>query len=101
MKDRPCGSMLGSVRPSLKPGCSIRVNRFFSGSLPLAIALNWLAYLLLGLYATTIEVPAYWMYQFVNLGSSGVMLSLPTLWKTFGWISPAAMSADRVPEALA
>ena len=65
------------------------------------MALNWLAYLLLGLYATTIEVPAYWMYQFVNLGWSGVMLSLPTLWKTFGWISPAAMSASRVPEALA
>jgi hypothetical protein len=27
------------------------------------------------------------------------MLSPPTLWKTFGWISPAAMSLSRSPEA--
>src|SRR5271166_997551 len=99
MNDRPCGSMLGSVRPSLKPGCSIRVNRFFSGSLPLAMALNWLAYLLLGLYATTIEVPAYCTYHVVNFGSSGVMLSPPTLSKTLSWISPAAKADSSSPEA--
>ena len=49
MKARPCGSVLGSVLPSLKPGFSRMENRFFTGSLPLAMALNWLAYLLLGL----------------------------------------------------
>ena len=49
MKSRPCGSMLGSVRPSLKPGVSISVNRLLSGFVPSAKALNWLAYLLFGL----------------------------------------------------
>src|ERR1700728_2954640 len=48
----------------------------------------------------TIEVPAYGMYQLVNFGSSGVMLSLPTDSKTFGLISPDAMSDSSVPEAL-
>jgi hypothetical protein len=47
----------------------------------------------------TIEVPAYGMYQLVYLGSSGVMLSPPTLSKTFGLISPEAMSVSRSPEA--
>src|ERR1700685_3444648 len=101
MKSRPCGSTFGSVRPSFRPGVWSRVNRFFSGTLPSAMALNWLADLLLGLYATTIEAPAYWMYQFGTFGSRRGGLSLPTLWKTFGWISPAAMSDSRVPEALA
>src|ERR1700684_331296 len=100
MKERPCGSMFGSVRPSLKPLVSIRVNRSFSGSLPLTMALNWLAYLLSELYATTIWVPAYWTYHLVNLGSSGAMLSPPTLSKTFGLISLAAMSDDKAPEEL-
>jgi hypothetical protein len=62
--------------------------------------LNSLAYLDFGLYAMTIEVPAYGMYQLVNFGSSGVMLSLPTDSKTFGLISPDAMSDSSVPEAL-
>src|ERR1700729_71881 len=44
------------------------------------------------------EVPAYWTYQLVNFGCSGVMLSPPTLSKTFGWISPEAMSVSRSPE---
>src|SRR5579863_5042770 len=98
MKSRPCGSEFGSVRPSLRPGVCSKVNRLDSGLLPSAMALNWLAYLLFGLYATTIEVPAYWMYHLVNFGSSGVMLSPPTLSETFGWISPEAMSVSRSPE---
>jgi hypothetical protein len=49
--------------------------------------------------ATTIEVPAYWMYHLVNFGWSGVMLSPPTDSNTFGMISPAAMSELRSPEA--
>src|SRR5579871_6622182 len=147
MKSRPCGSVAGSVRPSFRPGvCSrvnrsdvgllpsamalnwpayllaglyattievpaywmyhfvnfgiSRVNRSDVGLLPSAMALNWPAYLLAGLYATTIEVPAYWMYHFVNFGISGVMLSPPTLSKTFGLISPAAISASSAPEVL-
>ena len=36
---------------------------------------------------------------FVNFGSSGVMLSPPTLSNTFGVISPEAMSDSRSPEA--
>src|ERR1700728_2984467 len=40
------------------------------------------------------------MYHEVNFGCSGVMLSLPTDSKTFGLISPAAMSDKSVPEAL-
>src|ERR1700722_7094222 len=48
----------------------------------------------------TIEVPAYGMYQLVNFGSSGVMLSPPTDSKTFGLISPDAMSDSGVPEAV-
>src|SRR5579862_948493 len=99
MKSRPCGSTFGSVRPSLRPGVCSKVNSDDNGLLPSAMALNWLAYLLFGLYASTIEVPAYWTYQLVNLGSSGVMLSPPTLSKTFGVISPEAMSASRSPEA--
>src|SRR5580700_6729348 len=98
MKSRPCGSVLGSVRPSLRPGVCRRVNSDDNGLLPSAMALNWLAYLLLGLYASTIDVPAYWMYQLVNLGSSGVTLSPPTLSKTFGVISPEAISASRAPD---
>src|SRR5262249_3579893 len=90
--------MLGSVLPSLKPGCSMSVNRSFSGLLPDLIALNSDAYLLFGLYATTIDVPAYWVYHLVNLGNSGVTLSPPTLSKTFGWISPLAISDSRVPD---
>ncbi len=35
----------------------------------------------------------------MNLGSSGVMLSPPTLSNTFGVISPEAMSDSRSPEA--
>src|SRR6202042_3869410 len=100
MKSRPCGAMFGSVRPSLRPGVSSSVNRPLSGLLPSAYALNWLAYLLFGLYAITIDVPAYWMYHLVNLGNSGVMLSPPTLSNTFGLISPDAMSDSRSPEAL-
>src|ERR1700729_2933206 len=100
MKSRPCGSVLGSVRPSLRPGVCSRVNSDDNGMVPSAMALNLLAYLLLGLYATTIEVPAYWIYQLVNLGSSGVMLSPPTDSNTFGVISPAAISDSRVPEEL-
>ena len=69
------------------------------GSLPLAKAWNWLAYLLFGLYASTIWVDAYWTYHLVNFGSSGVMLSPPTLSKTFGLISPEAMSEDSAPDA--
>ena len=49
MNARPCGSVLGSVRPSLKPGFSISVNRSWMGFAPLAMALKSLAYLLLGL----------------------------------------------------
>jgi hypothetical protein len=50
MKSRPCGSMLGSVRPSLKPGdCIVPLNRLHTGLEPSAMALNWLAYLLFGL----------------------------------------------------
>src|ERR1700691_1183838 len=100
MKSRPCGSMLGSVRPSLRPGVSSSVNRPLSGFDPSAKALNWLAYLLLGLYATTIDVSAYWAYHLVHFGSSGVMLSPPTLSKTFGVISPEAISDSKSPEAL-
>ena len=62
--------------------------------------MNSLAYLDFGLYAITIEVPAYGMYHLVNFGWSGVMLSPPTDSKTFGLISPAAMSDESVPEAL-
>jgi hypothetical protein len=51
------------------------------------------------LYATTIEVPANCTYHLVNLGNSGVMLSPPTLSKTFGVISFPAMSASRSPDA--
>ena len=40
------------------------------------------------------------MYQLVYFGSSGVMLSPPTDSKTFGLISPDAMSDSSVPEAL-
>jgi hypothetical protein len=40
------------------------------------------------------------MYHLVNLGWSGVMLSPPTDSKTFGLISPAAMSDSSVPDAL-
>src|SRR5579863_2407180 len=98
MKSRPCGSVLGSVRPSFRPDVCSRVNSDDSGMLPSAMALNWLAYLLLGLYANTIEVPAYWIYQLVYLGSSGVTLSPPTLSKTFGLISPEAMSDSRAPD---
>jgi len=61
--------------------------------------LKSLAYLLLGLYATTIWVDAYWTYHLVYLGISGVMLSPPTLSKTFGLISPAAMFDSSSPEA--
>jgi hypothetical protein len=49
--------------------------------------------------ATTIDLPAYWTYHLVNLGISGAMLSPPTLSKTFGVISPEAISASRSPEA--
>ena len=35
----------------------------------------------------------------MNFGSSGVMLSPPTLSNTFGVISPDAMSDSRSPEA--
>src|ERR1700742_657942 len=101
MKSRPCGSMLGSVRPSLRPGVCSSVNRSWIGLLPSAMALNWLAYLPLGLYATTMAVPAYWTYHLVNLGISGVMLSPPTDSKTSGLISPEAMSASRSPEEAA
>src|ERR1700751_3421573 len=100
MKSRPCGSVLGSVRPSLNPGVSISVNRPLSGLEPSAKALNSLAYLLFGLDATTIDVPAYGTYQLVYLGNNGVMLSPPTLSKTFGLISPEAMSDSRAPDAL-
>src|ERR1700727_3499528 len=100
MKARPCGSTFGSVRPSFRPGvCSVLLNRLHSGLEPSAMALKSLAYLLFGLYATTIDVPAYCTYHLVYLGSSGVMLSPPTLSKTFGLISPPAMSASRSPEA--
>src|SRR5215469_6334948 len=99
MKLRPCGSLAGSVRPSLRPGVSSRVNKPASGWLPSANALNWLAYWLFGLYANTICVPANWAYQLVNVGMSGVMLSPPTDSKTSGWIVPAAISDDRVPDA--
>ena len=51
--------MFGSVRPSLRPlVCSRVLNSPLSGFEPSAYALNWLAYLLFGLYATTIWVPA-------------------------------------------
>src|ERR1700722_16919463 len=101
MKSRPCGSVFGSVRPSLSPGvCRSVENRVPSGLGPSAEALNFLADLGFGLYAITIEVPAYGMYHLVNFGSSGVMLSPPTDSKTFGLISPAAMSDESVPEAL-
>src|SRR5215469_118962 len=98
MKSRPCGSMFGSVLPSLKPLVSRRVNRSFSGFEPLAIALNSGAYLLFGLYARTIDVPAYWTYHLVNLGSSGVMLSPPTASNTFGVISPDAIFDSSSPD---
>src|ERR1022692_630026 len=95
MNARPCGSVFGSVRPSWKPFCCMIVNKSEIGFLPAAIASNWLAYLLAGLYASTIEVAAYWTYHFVNLGSRpGSMLSPPTLMKTFGLIDLAAISAD-------
>src|SRR5580704_14803511 len=98
MKSRPCGSMLGSVLPSLRAGVCSSVNRPDSGFEPSAKALNWLAYLLLGLLARTIEVPAYWTYHLVNLGCSGVMLSPPTASKTFGVSSPEAMSDSSSPD---
>ncbi len=91
--------MLGSVRPSLNPGVSISLNSFASGSLPLAMALNAGAYLLFGLYATTIDVAAYCTNHVVNFGSSGTMLSFPTLSKTFGVITFAAISDESSPEA--
>src|SRR5215469_18253242 len=99
MKLRPCGSLAGSVRPSFSPGVSSNVNRPDSGWLPSANALNWLAYLLFGLYARTICVPANWTYQLVNFGNSGVMLSPPTDSNTSGWIAPAAISDESVPDA--
>src|SRR5215472_6417361 len=94
MKARPCGSVFGSVRPSWKPGFSISVNRSDSGFLPLAIALNCGAYLLLGLYATTIEVVAYATYHFVKAGCSASIDLPPTEMKTLGKIVLAAISAD-------
>src|ERR1700727_1348577 len=100
MKARPCGSTFGSVRPSFRPGvCSVLLNRLHSGLEPSAMALKPLAYLLLGLYATTIDVPAYCTYHLVYFGWSGVMLSPPTLSKTFGLSSPPAMSVSRSPDA--
>src|SRR5215471_1803485 len=94
MKARPCGSVFGSVLPSLNPGCCISVNRSASGFLPLAMALNCGAYLLDGLYATTIDVDAYWTYHFVNLLPRSVIGVPPTLMNTFGKIVLAAISAD-------
>src|ERR1039457_2337475 len=91
--------MLGSVLPSLKPGVSIRVNRLLSGFVPRAMALNWLGYLLAGLYRTRIEAHGYPTYPLVKFGSSDVMLSPPTLSKTSGLISPEAMFEDSSPEA--
>src|SRR5262245_29114906 len=95
MKARPCGSVFGSVRPSWKPGCCISVNRSDIGFLPLAMASNCGAYLLLGLYATTIEVVAYWTYHFVNFGPSDSIDLPPTVMNTLGKIVLAAISADR------
>jgi hypothetical protein len=46
------------------------------------------------LYATTIEVDAYWTYHLVNLGPRSVMDLPPTVMKTFGKIVLAAISAD-------
>src|SRR6266702_7980948 len=94
MKARHCGSVFGSVRPSWNPGCSISVNRPASGFLPLAIASNCGAYLLAGLYATTIEVDAYWMNHLASLGPSLAIGLLPTLMKRFGEIVLAAISPD-------
>src|SRR5215469_17734699 len=94
MKARPCGSMFGSVLPSLNPGFCISVNRSVSGFLPLAMALNCGAYLLAGLYATTICVDAYWTYHFVNLLPRSVIGVPPTLMNTFGKIVLAAISLD-------
>src|ERR1039457_6932869 len=91
--------MLGSVLPSLKPGVSIRVNRLLSGFVPLAMALNWLGDFLAGVLGTTNEGDGDSTYNLVNLGSSGVMLSPPTLSKTSGLISPEAMFEDSSPEA--
>src|SRR6266567_13948 len=95
MKARPCGSVFGSVRPSWNPGFSISVNRSENGFLPLAIAWNWLAYLLAGLYASTIDVDAYWTYHLVNLAPRSAIDLPPTVTKTFGKIVLAAISADR------
>ncbi len=67
---------------------------------PSAYALNSLAYFDFGLYAITMDVAAYWTYQLVNFGSSGVMLSPPTASNTFGLISPEEMNCSSVPEAL-
>src|SRR5215813_156887 len=94
MNARPCGSVFGSVRPSWNPGCSISLNRSDTGFLPLAMASNWDAYLLFGLYATTIDVDAYWTYHLVNFGPSDSIDLPPTVMKTLGKIVLAAISAD-------
>ena len=94
MNARPCGSVFGSVRPSWKPGCSISLNRSDIGFLPLAMASNCGAYLLFGLYATTIDVLAYWMNHFVNFGPSDSIDLPPTVMNTFGKIVLAAISLD-------
>src|SRR5215467_2272432 len=94
MNARRWGSMLGSVLPSLNPGCSIKLNRSDSGFLPLEMDLNCGAYLLDGLYATTIDVDAYWTYHFVNFEPRSVIGVPPTLMNTFGKIVLAAISAD-------
>src|SRR5579859_1408234 len=90
--------MFGSVRPSLKPGCSISLNRSESGFLPAAMALNCGANLLFGLYATTICVEAYWTYHLVNFAPRSVIGVPPTLMNTFGKIVLAAISADNPSE---
>src|SRR5262245_41297295 len=94
MNARPCGSVFGSVRPSWNPGCSISLYSSEIGFLPLAMALNCGAYLLFGLYATTIDVDAYCTYHFVNVDPSSLIGLPPTLMKTFGKIVLAAISLD-------